>query len=144
MADDPVPVEFDHDVVAVHAKDLDIAHALDALKGRAQDIVGRVVKIAEIAVELGHQEHDGYIVLIPSPDPDLFDIIGQFEHDSVHAVAEIRVGHPQIGIGLEADPGVHHPGVTTGADLLDVVDCADDLLDRPGELFLDVLGSGVA
>ena len=138
-----VAVQLDDYLFARRAPKLNVADSIDAAQRRLHIGIDKMARIGVLGFKDDGTIHDGNVVLIPAPDPQLLDLVGQFGHHPVEPVLHLGEGQLQVGALLELDPDIAAAVVGAGADSLDPADLGDGLLEVAHYLLLDFDRSSV-
>ena len=138
-----IAVQLDDHLFAGCAPKLNVADPIDAAQRRLHIGLNKMARVSVLGFKDDGTIHDGNVVLIPAPHPQLLDLVGQFGHHSVEPVLHLGKGQLQVGALLELDPDIAAAVVGAGADSLDPADLGDGLFEVAHYLLLDFDCSGV-
>ena len=131
-------VEEDPDRLVEQAPDADAADAVHRLELLLDVLVDERRHVVGALVRHDREPHDRHVAVVARPDPDAVDRVGELRPRALDPVAQLRLR--EVGVRL---PAVLHPQTDAvvagvGADLLDVLDRVELLLEDPRDL-VDVL-----
>ena len=136
-------VQLDDHLLTRRSPKLDVADPIDAAQRRLHVGVNELARVGVLGLKGDRAFHDRNVVLIPAPDPQLLDFVGQLGHDSVEPVLHLGKSQLQVGALLELDLDIAAAAVGVGANSLDPADLGDGLFEVMHDLLLHFDRSGV-
>ena len=140
---EPRLIQLDAYLLARLAPHVNRAHALDPLQFRPHMHVEHLVGIDETLAEVGAHPHHRPVVLVPLAHVDALNLIGQFRHETIHAITQRRVGLMHVRAWLEFDVGPGAAPVGAGSNLGDAGNGGDRLFHGPCEFLFHLFRTGI-
>ncbi len=135
-------VDVDQDLALVHGEDPGRSDAVDALEARRDLVLDDGLELHGRHVAGDAVEDDRERAEAELHDQRLAGLFREVLFVEADLVADVLGGEVEVGAPLELDADDRDALGRLRRDLLDPVDRADDLFERPGQDVLDVLGRG--
>ena len=132
-------VHLDANLTRKIARDAGLQDAADLLDVVLQ-VLGDLLELDQPARPVDVQQHDRELRDVDLADGRFLDVAGHLGLGLVDLVANLLQGVVDIGFGQELHPDGRRALGGFGADLVDVAQVLDLLLDLDGDQVLDVLG----
>ena len=135
-------VDVDQDLALVHGEDAGRGDAVDALEARRDLVLDDRPELHGRDVAGDAVEDDGERAEAELHDQGIAGLLGEVLLVEADLIADVLGGEVEVGPPFELDADDGDAFRSLRGDLFDPIDRADDLLERPGQDVLDVLGRG--
>ena len=135
-------VQFDPYLALVAADDLHLGHAGNGGEAVGDDVVREVVEVINRGVARQEDIGDGGGVDVDLHDRRPLGVLGQLGEDEVELLPDVLRRGVDVGGQVEFEHHLADVVEAGGFDVLEAVNAGDGILDRLGDVLLDILGRG--